>query len=105
MEGEKKYKTQTGSKYSSIESKDKISNSKALGVIALIALLLLFQIITFVVGKLNKEEKPQPAAEEKMELFFFNPNHISSDSLQLLGFSKKQAQTILNYREKEKLSI
>ncbi len=34
------------------------------------------------------------------ELFPFNPNDISLDSLQLLGFSRKQAQTIINYRGK-----
>ena len=34
------------------------------------------------------------------ERFPFDPNDISLDSLQLLGFSRKQAQTILNYRNK-----
>ncbi|MBC36189.1 MAG: hypothetical protein CL663_09130 [Bacteroidetes bacterium] len=34
------------------------------------------------------------------QVFDFDPNTISLDSLQLLGFSKKQAQSILNYRNK-----
>ena len=36
----------------------------------------------------------------KADRFPFDPNDISLDSLQLLGFSRKQAQTILNYRNK-----
>lgn len=31
-------------------------------------------------------------------LFFFDPNHISQEDLQLLGFSEKQAASILRYR-------
>jgi DNA uptake protein ComE-like DNA-binding protein len=36
----------------------------------------------------------------KVESFRFNPNTISKDDLQRLGFSDKQAQSIINYREK-----
>lgn len=36
----------------------------------------------------------------KVESFRFNPNTVSSEELQRLGFSEKQAQAILNYREK-----
>lgn len=38
--------------------------------------------------------------KEALELFYFNPNTISLDSLLLLGLSKRQAYTIKNYREK-----
>lgn len=36
----------------------------------------------------------------KVESFPFNPNTISLEDLQRLGFSEKQAQSIINYREK-----
>ena len=40
------------------------------------------------------------SGRKKYTLFPFNPNTITLDSLQLLGFSKKQALTIIHYREK-----
>lgn len=36
----------------------------------------------------------------KVESFPFNPNTISLEDLQRLGFSEKQARSIINYREK-----
>ncbi len=36
----------------------------------------------------------------KVENFFFDPNTASLDDLKRLGFSQKQAQSILNYRNK-----
>lgn len=36
----------------------------------------------------------------KVESFRFNPNTVSKEDLQRLGFSEKQAQSIINYREK-----
>lgn len=36
----------------------------------------------------------------RVESFRFNPNTVSKDDLQRLGFSEKQAQSIINYREK-----
>lgn len=36
----------------------------------------------------------------KVESFRFNPNTVSLEDLQRLGFSAKQAQSIINYREK-----
>ena len=39
-------------------------------------------------------------ATRKVESFRFNPNTASLDELVRLGFSEKQAQSILNYREK-----
>ncbi len=40
------------------------------------------------------------AATRKVETFSFNPNTVSLDDLQRLGFSEKQAQSIINYRTK-----
>lgn len=37
-----------------------------------------------------------------LQRFPFNPNTISKDSLLLLGFSERQAQTFINYRNKSK---
>lgn len=38
--------------------------------------------------------------EAEYELFFFNPNEIGIDQWIDLGFSQKQSQAIINYREK-----
>ena len=40
------------------------------------------------------------AAPRKAESFRFNPNTVTVDELQRLGFSEKQAQAIDNYRQK-----
>lgn len=42
----------------------------------------------------------KPKSQNRWHPFPFNPNTITKDSLVLLGFSPKQAQTILNYRAK-----
>ena len=137
----------------------KISNSRAMGVIVLIALLFVFQVVTFVWHKVQDARLADVAAVESAggasaggssaggvsaggagavgsagadatnavgapassagaignvtssgtvvgrrfargERFRFDPNTISSDSLQRLGFSAKQAQSILKYRAK-----
>ena len=100
----------------------KISNSRAMGVIILIALLFVFQVVTFVVQKTRGTVVQQsrdvvvpqaggisldssgavgdvPAAGQVCR-FVFNPNTITADSLQLLGFSPRQAATIVKYRTK-----
>ena len=138
----------------------KISNSRAMGVIVLIALLFVFQVVTFVWHKVQDGPLADGDAAESAvgagaggtsaggtcaggairfggasgmdatsavgasaggtgavrngtasgvavggrfargERFRFDPNTISADSLQLLGFSAKQAQSILKYRAK-----
>ena len=99
----------------------KISNSRAMGVIVLIALLFLFQVVTFVVQKVRERQVGQVVERVPVEqndagggadpglgasvpvgskLFTFNPNTITQDSLQLLGFSQKQAASIIKYRTK-----
>ena len=40
------------------------------------------------------------AVPRRVESFRFNPNTASLDDFKRLGFSEKQAQSILNYREK-----
>lgn len=94
----------------------KISNSRAMGVIVLIALLFLFQVVTFVVQKVRMrqvEAVADAAAGEGAGIsgtessvavgsktFPFNPNTITEDSLQMLGFSQRQAASIIKYRTK-----
>ena len=91
-------------------SRATISNSRAMGVIILIALLFVFQVTTFVIHKVRVASggaDAQSVAEgnivqrtDTAERFSFNPNTIPKDSLVLLGFTPKQAQSIINYREK-----
>ena len=42
----------------------------------------------------------EKAVRRPVETFRFNPNTVSLDDLMRLGFSEKQAQSILNYRAK-----
>ena len=42
----------------------------------------------------------EKAAPRRVETFRFNPNTVSLEDLERLGFSERQAQSILNYREK-----
>lgn len=90
--------SQRKSKGRSIE----ISNSRAMGVVVLIALLFVFQVATFVFQKIRGAGAPDVVEDAKPapQRFRFNPNTITLDSLQLLGFTQRQAQTILNYRSK-----
>ncbi|MDR1225328.1 MAG: helix-hairpin-helix domain-containing protein [Prevotellaceae bacterium] len=48
----------------------------------------------------TKERWYTPAAKSEAKLFVFNPNTLSKDSLVLLGFSPKQADVLLRYRER-----
>lgn len=52
----------------------------------------------------NAEHSPKVQAvrkaTRKVESFRFNPNTISCEDLQRLGFSEKQAESIVHYREK-----
>lgn len=110
-EGKRKNKRE---KENDKESISKISSTKARGVITLILLLLLFQIVTFILHKgfgdssikkshiesFSNKDANKIYYENNEQLFEFDPNTISLDSLILLGFSQKQAQTLLNYRDK-----
>ena len=108
----------------------KISNSRAMGVIVLIALLFLFQVVTFVVQKVRMRQvaavaeagvggvaggggagTPAGVADQSAtpgprktsvgnNAFPFNPNTITEYSLQMLGFSQRQAASIIKYRTK-----
>lgn len=57
--------------------------------------------ITFITSdpgnSLKLEDTPGPA---DVQLFFFDPNHVSYDSLILLGLTGKEAGTLINYRNK-----
>lgn len=113
MRGEQK-KNQTNS----------FSRSRALGVIVLVLGLFLFQVAVFVFERREEDQMPDLQAEKKYPQkeeidsrvsskenkagkenravagFKFNPNTISADSLCLLGFSDKQAASIIKYRQK-----
>ena len=55
-----------------------------------------------VVIRKNSNHSPvaQKAVGRRVESFRFNPNTVSIEDLQRLGFSEKQAQAIDNYRQK-----
>lgn len=78
-----------------------------MGMVALVFLIIGYQTAMFVYRATVKNDVQyvrdtgNPAAEEKkIESFRFNPNTVSVDELCRLGFSRKQAQSIANYREK-----
>lgn len=101
---------------------NRISRSRSLGVTLLILALFIFQVTIFVLDKFfsNGAESNTSKGVEKItesdgemagtiladenlqaeSLFQFDPNTITLDSLSLLGFSSRQAQTIINYRSR-----
>ena len=142
-------KGESNQKRSSGTSRDmQISNSRAMGIIVLIALLFVFQVVTFVWQKVRvagvagvsgsaevsggggtdrvagggggagapdisgtaegaggggtdrTAGAPRGGGVAAGARFAFDPNTITGDSLQLLGFSARQAQSILKYRNK-----
>lgn len=99
----------------------RISRSKALGVIALMLGLFIFQVTVFIVERIErassyKESREEIRGEESKkgslvtennlgnvvtkERFEFDPNTISIDSLCRLGLTEKQAGSIIKYRDK-----
>ncbi|MBE6246706.1 MAG: hypothetical protein E7110_04780 [Bacteroidales bacterium] len=146
MKGESNQKRSSGTSRNM-----QISNSRAMGIIVLIALLFVFQVVTFVWQKVRvagvagvhgSAEVSGRAGISGIDRvagggggagapdisgtaggaggigtdrvagalrgggvaagarFAFDPNTITGDSLQLLGFSARQAQSILKYRNK-----
>lgn len=96
MEGEQNWK-----------KNNQISRSKALGIITLLAALLIFQIVTFTIAKITQskdnslpEQQVDDPKLKELLLFSFDPNTITVDSLNMLGFSSKQAESIIKYRNK-----
>jgi competence ComEA-like helix-hairpin-helix protein len=92
-------------------------NAERLGITALIVILLIVVILPHFFGnseiavedieRLKKEMdiflaemKKQPAKNKPDTVFVFDPNVIDSASLVLLGFSPRQAKSIVNYRNK-----
>lgn len=99
QQNKRSQKSRESSNENKLNSKESyISASKLRGIRVLVGLLLLYQTSLFVYNKWFNE----PLAEEIQlsNLFSFNPNTITLDSLVLLGLSPKQAQTIINYRAK-----
>ena len=54
------------------------------------------------INTLEKNKAQEKTQISKIILFNFNPNTISKDSLELLGFTSKQAWNTINFREKVK---
>ena len=54
------------------------------------------------INTLEKNKAQEKTQISKISLFNFNPNTISKDSLELLGFTSKQAWNTINFREKVK---
>ncbi|MDR1129399.1 MAG: helix-hairpin-helix domain-containing protein, partial [Prevotellaceae bacterium] len=92
-------------------------NSERLGITALIVILLAVIILPrfFRNDKLSSEDmerlkgemnvflagmEDQSAKNKHDTVFIFDPNTIDSASLTLLGFSSRQARSIVNYRNK-----
>ena len=97
MRGERQNLNQTGN--------NDVPRSRALGIIILMFALLLFQVGVFLFEKVFRGERQDAgpsasAAGTQLELFRFDPNTICPDSLCLLGFSQKQAESIVKYRNK-----
>ena len=86
----------------------RVSETTARGVIGLMALIFIFQAVTFILHKCQGDRAVEPVVRQDSTalpkpqaiLFEFNPNTISVDSLQLLGLSYKQALAIIHYRDK-----
>ena len=80
------------------------SRSRNIGVFVLMLALFIFQVTMFVHEKFFQKEEGSAVAVEEPEPanapFFFDPNTITLDSLCMLGLTPRQAQTILNYRNK-----
>ena len=80
------------------------SRSRRFGIFVLMLALLIFQVTIFVYEKFSQNEdsvvvgSSQPLVKDVP--FVFNPNTITLDSLCMLGLSPRQAQTIVNYRNK-----
>ena len=53
-------------------------------------------------AQLQSSSKSGDVEINETTLFYFNPNKISKDSLELLGFSNKQAWNMVNFRSKVK---
>lgn len=115
MRGERQNQNQTRN--------NDLPRSRALGIIILMFALLLFQVGVFVFEKVFRGERqeagqsaaassaaassaaassaaPSTASGPEPALFQFDPNTICPDSLCLLGFSRKQAESIVKYRSK-----
>ena len=105
MRGERQNQNQTRN--------NDLPHSRALGIIILMFALLLFQVGVFVFEKVFRDDAQNPAPPAsgssvpvpsvpgaQHELFKFDPNTICPDSLCLLGFSQKQAESIVKYRNK-----
>ena len=70
------------------------------GAIALAFLIIGYQVALFVHKASAEAKVPAQPQQRKVENFPFDPNTVSQQDLQRLGFSEKQAASIVNYRAK-----
>lgn len=126
MEGTSLWRT--GKENSDKKERSKVSDTTARGVIGMMAVIFIFQAVTFTIHKCSDKDtgdspvpgypaqaaqeadsagsvrysnaSKTPKARKRHTLFRFDPNTISQDSLQMLGFSYKQALAIIHYRDK-----
>ena len=70
------------------------------GAIALAFLIIGYQVALFVHKASAEAKVPAPPQQRKVENFTFDPNTVSQQDLHRLGFSEKQAASIVNYRAK-----
>ena len=70
------------------------------GAIALAFLIIGYQVALFVHKASAEAKVPAQPQQRKVENFPFDPNTVSQQDLQRLGFTEKQAASIVNYRAK-----
>lgn len=77
-------------------------NSKQLEACYVISESYFNQLKPYLVFPENQDFQPSRSTQEKTEVLsrYFDPNHLDKKGWQEMGFSEKQAQTILNYKNK-----
>ena len=65
-----------------------------------IELALLNSTEEIVFRQTSQHPQTKTRKKKQVESFYFNPNTVSAEDLCRLGFSEKQAQSIISYREK-----
>lgn len=89
-----------------MRGRDRITRSFERGILILVFVLLLLQTCLFVRASLGgtTEAVGFPLQDRFVErrdtLFAFDPNYVTTQELVWLGLSPKQAQVIINWREK-----
>lgn len=95
--------------------RERLSKTTAKGLVILIFIILIVQILYFIWGEFFRDrrvmeetwfeevisEVPKPSnLPESPQYFDFDPNTVTKEELEVLGLSSRQAQVVINYREK-----